>query len=130
VLWLRYTTVLVHDCDEALAFYAGVLGYEVVDERDGGTAGTVRLTPHDGGGAGLLLMRAGDANERIRVGSQAGGRSLLRAETDDLAREHARLVARGVRFVEAPRDDERGRIAVFEDPYGNRIDLVEPARTC
>ena len=125
MLWLRYTTVLVHDCDEALAFYAGVLGCELVDERDAAGARVLRLIPHDGGGAGLLLVRAGDAAERGRVGNQAAGRALLRVETDDLAREHARLVARGVRFVTAPRDDATGRTAVFEDLYGNRIDLVE-----
>jgi predicted enzyme related to lactoylglutathione lyase len=128
VLWLRYTTVLVHDYDEALRFYEGVLGYELADERERGGVRVLRLTPRDGGGGGLLLVRATDANERVRVGQQAGGRPLLRAETDDLAREHARLVARGVQFIEAPRDDDAGRIAVFEDPYGNRIDLVELVR--
>jgi catechol 2,3-dioxygenase-like lactoylglutathione lyase family enzyme len=110
VLWLRYVTVVVRDYEAALAFYAGVLGYEV----DG-----TRLTPRDGGGAGLLLV-TGDANAR--------GTLRLCAETDDLDQEHARLIARGVRFVAGPHDDERGRIAVFEDPDGNRIELVEPAR--
>ena len=38
------------------------------------------------------------------------------------------MLAAGVRFLEAPRHEPYGVVAVFEDLYGNRWDLIEPAR--
>ena len=32
----------------------------------------------------------------------------------------------GVRFIETPRQEAYGTVAVFEDLYGNRWDLIEP----
>jgi hypothetical protein len=40
-------------------------------------------------------------------------------------RDHLAYTQRGVRFVEAPRHEPYGIVAVFEDPYGNRWDLIE-----
>ena len=61
-----------------------------------------------------------------RVGDQTGGRVFLFLRSDDFARDHAAMAARGVRFIEAPRDESYGQVAVFEDLYGNRWDLVGP----
>ena len=62
-----------------------------------------------------------------RVGDQAGGRVFVFLETDDLARDHAALVARGVTFVRAPVEEPYGKVAVFQDLYGNLFDLIEPS---
>lgn len=62
------------------------------------------------------------------MGDQAGGRVFLFIETDDFDRDHARMTAAGVRFLEAPRREPYGTVAVFEDLYGNRFDLIQPAR--
>ena len=37
------------------------------------------------------------------------------------------MLAHGVRFHEEPRREPYGTVAVFEDLYGNRWDLLEPA---
>jgi catechol 2,3-dioxygenase-like lactoylglutathione lyase family enzyme len=127
VLAARQVAVLVRDYDEAIAFYVGVLGFELAEDTDlGGGKRWVRVRPRDGGGLALLLARAVTDEQRARVGDQTGGRVFLFLETDDFAREHARLVARGVRFLEPPRREPYGTVAVFVDLYGNRIDLVEP----
>jgi hypothetical protein len=47
-------------------------------------------------------------------------------ETDDFERDHARMTREGVRFMEAPRHEPYGTVAVFEDLCGNRWDLIEP----
>ena len=79
-----------------------------------------------GGGTGLLLARAvGEQAERI--GDQAGGRVFLFLHTDDFAGDHARMSAAGVRFLEPPRHEAYGTVAVFEDLYGTKWDLIQPA---
>jgi uncharacterized glyoxalase superfamily protein PhnB len=73
----------------------------------------------------LLLARAKNPREAEDVGCQAGGRVFLFLHTDDFRRDHAALLRRGVRFIEPPRDEAYGTVAVFEDLYGNRWDLLE-----
>ena len=123
---LSLVALLVGDYDEAIAFYVGALGFVLHEDRPlGGDKRWVVVAP-PGGGGGLLLARAADDRQRQAVGDQAGGRVFLFLETDDFARDHAAFRARGVRFVEAPRREPYGTVAVFEDLYGNRWDLIEP----
>eukprot|EP01037_Dinobryon_pediforme_P007759 gene7759-7825_t len=125
---LGLIAILVDDYDSAIAYYTGQLGFVLrEDTRISADKRWVVVAP-SGGGAGLLLARAADDRQQRAIGDQAGGRVFLFLETDDFARDHAAFVARGVRFVEAPRTEAYGIVAVFEDLYGNRWDLVEHAR--
>jgi hypothetical protein len=74
----------------------------------------------------VLLARPSTDEQRARVGDQTGGRVGLFLHTEDFATDHARMVAAGVRFVEEPRHEACGSVAVFVDLYGNRWDLLEP----
>jgi len=76
-------------------------------------------------GCGLLLARAHRPAQTARIGDQSGGRVFLFLETDDVERDHARMIAAGVRSVEAPRREAYGVVAVFEDLCGNRWDLIQ-----
>lgn len=82
--------------------------------------------PAGGSGARLLLARADGADQEAMIGRQGGGRVMLFLETDDFARDHARMLANGINFLEAPRHEPYGSVAVFEDLYGNKWDLIEP----
>ncbi len=126
-LALRQIALVVRDYDEALAFYVGVLGCELVEDTALGD-GKRWVRVRTGGGGELLLARAVGEPQLARVGDQTGGRVFLFVETDDFAAEHARLVARGVRFLEEPRCESYGWVAVFVDLYGNKLDLVGPRR--
>ena len=79
-----------------------------------------------GSDAGVLLAKA-RGDQTARVGDQAGDRVFLFLETDDFARDHQRMTAAGVRFLEAPRHEPYGSVAVFEDLYGTKWDLIQPA---
>jgi hypothetical protein len=46
---------------------------------------------------------------------------------DGIAADHERYVTAGVKFLEPPRTEPYGTVAVFEDAFGNRWDLLEPA---
>jgi catechol 2,3-dioxygenase-like lactoylglutathione lyase family enzyme len=118
---------LVPDYDEGLAFFAGVLGFSVLEDADlGGGKRWIRVRP-PGGGVDLLLARAVGPEQTAAIGRQGGGRVFLFLETDDLARDHAAFQAGGVVFEEPPRREAYGAVAVFRDPWSNRWDLIEPA---
>lgn len=120
------TALLVRDYDAAIAFYVGKAGFTLVEDADqGGGKRWVVVRPR-GGGAGLLLAKAVGEAQVARIGDQAGGRVFLFLETDDFTADHARMSAAGVRFLEAPRHEPYGTVAVFEDLYGTRWDLIEP----
>jgi len=120
-------TLVVRDYDEAIAFYRDALGFDLLDDTPLGAGKRWVLVAPPGSDARLLLAQAGDDAQRARVGDQTGGRVAFFLETDDLARDHARLLARGVAFVRAPQRESYGVVAVFADLYGNLWDLIEPA---
>ncbi len=121
--------LLVDDYDPAIAFFVGRMGFALIEDtpQPGGTRWVV-VRPPGGGGTGLLLARAADERQRSTVGKQGGGRVMLFLETDDFWRDHAAYRARGVRFLEVPRHEPYGTVAVFVDCSGNRWDLIEPRR--
>lgn len=122
-------TLLVRDYDEAIAYYTGALGFVLLEDTDlGGGKRWVRVSPSPGNETALLLAQPGDAAQATRVGDQTGGRVGYFLHTDDFARDHAAMSAQGVRFMEAPRHEAYGTVAVFEDLYGNRWDLLELKR--
>ena len=121
---LSALTLIVPDYDEAIAHYCGVLGFVLAEDIDQGCKRWVRVTP-PGGGASFILARADSANQAAAIGSQGAGRVWLFLESDDFARDHARLIAAGIEFEEAPRHEPYGTVAVFRDLYGNRWDLIQ-----
>jgi catechol 2,3-dioxygenase-like lactoylglutathione lyase family enzyme len=124
---LVHVAIVVRDYDEAIAFYTGVLGFTLIEdtyqpEQD---KRWVVVAPAGSGGTSLLLARASTPEQERFIGNQAGGRVFLFLGTDDFWRDHRRLTAAGVRFVRPPAEAPYGTVAVFEDLYGNRWDLVE-----
>ena len=124
---LAHVALLVRDYDEALAYFVDILGFRLVEDTPMTTTKRwVVVMPPGAREAGLLLARAVGPEQEAMIGRQGGGRVFLFLRTDDLARDHEAYRARGVRFIETPRDEAYGRVVVFEDLYGNRWDLVEP----
>jgi len=122
-------TVVVSDYDEAVAWYVEKLGFTLAEDVDlGGGKRWVVVAPAGGQGARLLLAEASDAEQASRIGNQSGGRVFLFLETDDFARDHRAMLAKGVEFREAPRFEAYGTVAVFTDLHGNLWDLIEPKR--
>ena len=123
---IAQVALVVRDYDEAVAWYARALGFVVLEDSDlGGGKRWVRIAPSTDAAFALLLARAANERQLAAVGDQHGGRVGWFLHTDDFARDHAQMLARGVRFLEAPREEAYGTVAVFEDLYGNRWDLLE-----
>jgi catechol 2,3-dioxygenase-like lactoylglutathione lyase family enzyme len=123
---LAAVTFLVPDYDEAIAWFTAALGFTVVEDVPTGPGKRWVIVEPPGGGARLLLARASGADQAAAVGRQAGGRVAYFLHTDDFDRDEARLRAAGTRFREAARREVYGMVAVFEDPWGNPWDLIEP----
>jgi catechol 2,3-dioxygenase-like lactoylglutathione lyase family enzyme len=125
-LTLSQLALVVRDYDEAIAYFVGVLGFDLLeDSRQSQDKRWVRVAPLGGTGASLLLARAAKPDQEARIGDQTGGRVFLFLHTDNFERDYQTLLSRGVDFTETPRDEEYGRVVVFRDLYGNKWDLVE-----
>ncbi|KUH36486.1 MULTISPECIES: VOC family protein [Streptomyces] len=125
---LGLVTVVVRDYDEAIAHYRDALGFELREDTPRGDGSRwVVVAPPGSRETALLLARATTEDQRARVGDQTGGRVGWFLTTDDFDRDHARMTAAGVTFLEPPRREPYGTVAVFSDLYGNRWDLIQPA---
>lgn len=129
---IAHVALVVRDYDEALEFYVGKLGFDLVEdtyqpEQD---KRWVTIRPPGAGATAttILLARASSEEQAAFIGNQAGGRVFLFLATDDFARDHAAFTAAGVEWVRPPVVQPYGTVAVFADLYGNRWDLVEFSR--
>lgn len=118
-------TLVVDDYDTAIAFYVGALGFELREDAPRGEGKRWVVVAPPGAETGILLAQAANDAQRARIGDQTGGRVGFFLHTDDFRRDHAVMIAAGVRFLETPRVEAYGTVAVFEDPYGNKWDLLE-----
>lgn len=120
-------TLLVPDYDEGIRFYCDALGFELVEDTEL-SAGKrwVLVAPPRTPGTRLLLAKATTAEQTAAIGNQAGGRVLLFLYTSNFERDHARFLSKGVQFLEEPRTEKYGLVAVFSDPFGNKWDLIQP----
>lgn len=118
--------LVVDDYDRAKEFYCGALGFDCLqDEVQPEGKRWVVVRPKGTEGAALLLALAANEQQSAAIGNQTGGRVGFFLKTDDFARDYAAMVAKGVRFLEEPRHEIYGTVAVFSDPYGNTWDLIQ-----
>ena len=123
---LVYVAVVVRDYNEALAFYINVLNFRLIeDTRLSETKRWVVVAPPGSQGTCVLLAKAVGPEQESRIGNQTGGRVFLFLYTDDFWRDYHALTARGVKFVRLAAEEEYGTVAVFEDLYGNKWDLLQ-----
>jgi catechol 2,3-dioxygenase-like lactoylglutathione lyase family enzyme len=122
---LSKITLLVRDYDEAIAYYTGALGFQLVENTEMGAGKRWVVVSPGAGSAEVLLAKGANEAQVARAGDQTGGRVAFFLDTDDFDRDHGVFLARGVKFLEAPRAEAYGKVAVFEDIYGNKWDLVQ-----
>jgi len=121
---LALIAILVPDYDAGIAYFVDKMGFDLLEDTDLGSGKRwVRVAPAGAQTAFLLAKAVGD--QRQAIGNQGGGRVWLFLQTDDFARDHARMIAQGVHFEEPPRVEPYGTVAVFQDAFANRWDLVQ-----
>lgn len=127
---LGYVALVVRDYDEAIAFFTQSLGFMLIEDspstdRNGQEKRWVLVAPPGSRGTRLLLAKPSTPEEISCIGNQTGGRVFLFLHTDDFSRDYHAMTERGVRFLEEPRNEAYGTVAVFEDLYGNKWDLLQ-----
>jgi catechol 2,3-dioxygenase-like lactoylglutathione lyase family enzyme len=130
---IAHITVVVRDYDEAIAFFTKILNFDLVEDtpskdRQGRDKRWVLIAPRGSRGTQILLAKASNEEEASRIGNQTGGRVFLFLHTDDFWRDYNAMREKGVRFVREPKEEPYGTVAVFEDLYGNKWDLLQPRR--
>jgi len=127
---IGYVTLVVRDYDEAIAFFTRSLGFDLIEDtpskdRQGRDKRWVLVAPRGSSGTALLLAKASTPEEVSRIGNQTGGRVFLFLHTDDFWRDYNAIREKGMKFIREPKEEEYGTVAVFEDLYGNKWDLLE-----
>jgi catechol 2,3-dioxygenase-like lactoylglutathione lyase family enzyme len=127
-LKLDLVALIVADYDTAIAFFVGVLGFELIEDSPAQTnAGEPKrwvVVRPPGAQTGLLLARADGETQARAIGQQAAGRVGFFLRVDDFDEAHRRMTDAGVEFVSTPRSEPYGRVVVFKDIAGNRWDLL------
>jgi catechol 2,3-dioxygenase-like lactoylglutathione lyase family enzyme len=125
---LAAVTVLVPSYDDGLAFFRDVLGFAVLEDTPlSPSKRWVVVAPSPAAGAALVLAVASDERQRTRLGDQTGGRVGFFIHSGDFWADYETLRKRGVKFLETPRSEPYGLVAVFVDPWGGKWDLLQRA---
>lgn len=127
---IAHITLVVRDYDEAIAFFTEILNFTLIEDtpsedRQGRDKRWVLIAPPGSRGTQILLAKASNEEEKSRIGNRTGGRVFLFLHTDNFWQDYEAMKAKGVKFVREPKEEEYGTVAVFEDLYGNRWDLLE-----
>jgi predicted enzyme related to lactoylglutathione lyase len=131
---LSHTTLYVTDQDIAKDFYVNKLGFDLKTDQNLGPLRWLTVAPKGQPDFEIILMQVGanNGNDEEAAGKL---RSLLETgkmgavgvfDTADCRKTYEELKARGVQFLQEPKDQFYGIEAVFRDPAGNRFSLTQP----
>lgn len=123
---IPHLTYLVRNYDEAIEYFTSILQFELIEDTPLNEKKRWVLVRPRGGTTSLLLAQADTPEQQAAIGNQSGGRVFLFLYTDDFWRDHTFMKSRGVQFLEEPRNEAYGTVAVFMDLYGNKWDLLQP----
>ena len=126
---LKHIALVVREYDEAIHFFVKLVGFELVADTfqpDQGKRWVIVAPPGSGAdGVSIVLSRANNDEQANAIGNQSGGRVFMFLETDDFDRDYTAMVTNGIHFVREPATQAYGKVAVFEDLYGNLWDLIQ-----
>jgi catechol 2,3-dioxygenase-like lactoylglutathione lyase family enzyme len=126
---LSAVTYMVRDYDESIAWFRDKLGFELLEDTSlSDTKRWVRMAPENATTC-FVLARADTDEQQAAIGNAAGGRVAFFLHTSDFAADYQKMKAQGVTFLELPRSESYGTVAVFSDLYGNKWDLLEYRQT-
>ena len=123
---INQITLVVKDYDEAIAFYTQKLHFDLIEDTVLSETKRWVVVALKNSQCRLLLAKAANEEQLKSIGNQTGGRVFLFLNTDNLERERQNLIDKKVNIVRESKQENYGKVLVFEDLYGNLWDLIEP----
>ena len=122
-----HIALVVKDYDDAIEFYTKKLNFTLLEDSYQAEQDKrwVVIAPPGSTGTTILLARASNEEQKNFIGNQCGDRVFLFLNSDDFWRDYNDMIAKGIIFIREPKEQEYGTVAVFEDLYGNRWDLLQ-----
>jgi len=126
-LKLKHITIVVKDYDEAIIYYTQKLNFVIIeDTKISEEKRWVVVAPSNSSECSFLLAKAVSEEQKNSIGNQTGGRVFLFLNTNNFEKEYQNLINNNVKIIREPKKEVYGKVAVFEDLYGNLWDLIEP----
>jgi predicted enzyme related to lactoylglutathione lyase len=131
---LSHTTIWVTDQDAAKDFYVNKLGFDLKTDQKMGEFRWLTVAPKGQPNFEMALMLIGSncGNDPEIVGHlrallenpKSGAMGVF--DTADCRKTFEELKAKGVEFLQEPKEQFYGVEALFRDPAGNRFSLTQP----
>ena len=122
---LGMIAIVVDEYDAAIAHYVDDLGFTLIEDKQMSPEKRWVVVAPGKDGAKILLARAATDQQRAAIGNSTGGRVGFFMYTTNFSETYENYKARGIEFVEEPRQEAYGQVVVFKDKYGNKWDLIE-----
>ena len=117
--------IVVDDYDAAISHYVNDLGFTLIEDKEMTPEKRWVVVAPSKEGARILLAKAANDQQRLAIGNSTGGRVGFFMYTTEFTETYENYKARGIEFVEQPRQEIYGQVVVFKDRYGNKWDLIE-----
>ena len=122
---LSAITFFVDDYDNAIEYFTSILNFTLTEDKVTGEDSRFVLVTPPNSSASLLLAQAKNDVELALIGNQAADKVFLILNTDDFWRDFNEMQSKGVVFLETPREEVYGTVAIFKDKFGNKWDLIQ-----
>ena len=124
---IKLASVFVDDQEKALKFYTEILGFQKKADTPVGKFRWLTVVSPDGSGEIELLLEPND-NPAARTYQKAifdQGIPAASFFVDDIQKEFERMKNLGVKFTMEPTKTGEVTITIFDDTFGNLIQLVQ-----
>ena len=121
-----HVAIVVEDYDDAIEFYTKKLKFDLIEDTiQSETKRWITVRPKGSKSCSLLLAKGANDLQKSRIGNQTGGRVFMFLNTDSFERDYQNLLDNNIKIIREPKVEPYGKVAVFEDLYGNWWDLLE-----
>ena len=117
--------IVIDEYDVAISHYVNDLGFTLIEDKVMSSEKRWVVVAPSEEGARILLAKAATDQQKAAIGNSTGGRVGFFMYTTNFIETYENYSARGIKFIESPRQETYGQVVVFKDKYGNKWDLIE-----
>ena len=122
---LGMIAIVIDEYDMAISHYVNDLDFILVEDSAISPEKRWVIVAPSLQGAKILLAKAATDQQKAAIGNSTGGRVGYFLYTTNFSETYETYKSRGIEFIEQPRQEAYGQVAVFKDKYGDKWDLIE-----